>query len=480
MRQKKQKIKKQKIEEQKIREQKIKKQKIREQKIREQKIKKQKIKRQKIKKQKAKIQKKKKQKSKKQRIKKQKKKKREKEKMKNNRRKKVIALWVAAALCLFCLQGCGGAGAQSGSDSTSRAGESAEAGTADSVEEASKEKTSEQVSDVTAAPAFAEDEEDYEAEEVSEVRLSPEMNALKEQIEAEFAEKDGRWSMYLCRLDTGEEFGVNAQDSMISASLIKLFIAGCYFEQIEKGVIADDYPNQLYTMISESNNGSTNTLIDVLGMDTVNEFIRTHGFEASSLKRKMLEKNGRENYTSSEDCGHVLRQVYEGTYVNKEASERIMEALRGQIARNRGKIPAGVPEGVETANKTGELFTNDEKGVSVDVQNDAAIIFEKGRPYVLVVMTAVHAAGEGEMHERIASLSSEVYTSVCSMDSGGIVTAEDGHEVIAGSTGAGSTADESSEKAEEAVSEVSGQEDDTEIVREDAAVSLPIKADEDR
>lgn len=404
--------------------------------------------------------------------------------MKNNWKKKVIVLWIAAAVCLLSLQGCGGAGNQdkpgkSGSADSSQAGETAEAGAADSAGKAAAEKASEQASGVTAAPASAEDNEaGGEAGESSGVRLSPEMKSLKEKIEAEFKEEDGRWSMYLYRLDDGEEFGVNAQDSMISASLIKLFIAGCYFEQIEKGVIGDDYPNQLYTMISESNNGSTNTLIDVLGMDTVNEFIRTHGFEASSLKRKMLEKNGKENYTSSKDCGRVLREVYEGTYVNKEASERIMEALRGQIARNRGKIPAGVPEGVETANKTGELFTNDENGVSVDVQNDAAIIFEKGRPYVLVVMTAVHSVGEEEMHKRIANLSSEVYTSVCSAEFGGIVTAEDGHEVVAGSTG--STADESSEKAGEAISEAGSQDGDTEVVREDKAVSLPIKADEER
>ena len=404
--------------------------------------------------------------------------------MKNNWKKKVIVLWIAAAVCLLSLQGCGGAGNQdkpgkSGSADSSQAGETADAGAADSAGKAGAEKASEQASGVTASPASAEDNEaGGEAGESSGVRLSPEMKSLKEKIEAEFKEEDGRWSMFLYRLDDGEEFGVNAQDSMISASLIKLFIAGCYFEQIEKGVIGDDYPNQLYTMISESNNGSTNTLIDVLGMDTVNEFIRTHGFEASSLKRKMLEKNGKENYTSSADCGRVLREVYERTYVNKEASERIMEALRGQIARNRGKIPAGVPEGVETANKTGELFTNDENGVAVDVQNDAAIIFEKGRPYVLVVMTAVPSVGEEEMHKRIANLSSDVYTSVCSSEYGGIVTAEDGHEVVAGSTG--STADESSEKAGEAISEASSQDGDTEVVREDKAVSLPIKADEER
>ena len=114
----------------------------------------------------------------------------------------------------------------------------------------------------------------------------------------------------------------------------------------------------------------------------------------------------------------------------------------------------------------------------MDVQNDAAIIFEKGRPYVLVVMTAVPSVGEEEMHKRIANLSSDVYTSVCSAEYCGIITAEDGHEVVAGSTG--STADESSEKAGEAISEASSQDGDTEVVREDKAVSLPIKADEER
>ena len=405
--------------------------------------------------------------------------------MKNNWKKTVIALWTTAAVCLLCLQGCSGTPnlEEHGSAAADQAGETKEESAAEETnkasEKASEEETSKQAAELTATPASVEvNEAEGEAAEASGTKLSPAMNELKEKIEKEFAETDGRWSMYLYRLDDGEEFGVNEKDSMISASLIKLFIAGCYFEQIEKGEIADDYPNQLYTMISESNNDSTNTLIDVLGMDTINEFIRTHGFEASSLKRKMLEKNGKENYTSSEDCGRVLREVYEGTYINKEASERIMEALRGQIARNRGKIPAGVPEGVETANKTGELFTNDENGVSVDVQNDAAIIFEKGRPYVLVVMTAVHSVGEGEMHKRIGNLSSEVYTSVCSAEYGGIVTAEDGHEVVAGSTG--STADESSEKAGEAISEASSQDGDTEVVREDKAVSLPIKADEDQ
>ena len=249
------------------------------------------------------------------------------------------------------------------------------------------------------------------------VALSPRMKALDKKIRKELSEKNGDWSLYLYCLDNGQEIGINANEPMISASLIKLYVAGCYFEQVEKGNIPDDSISMIYTMLSASDNNATNRLIDLLGMDEINSFMEEHNYKAGKLNRKMLEKNGTENYTSARDCGSVLRSVYEAAYINKDASEKIEEAMRDQIARNRYKIPAGVPEDVDTANKTGELFTTNSEGVSVDVQNDAAIIYAKDHPYILVVMTAVHGAGEGEMHEQIAEISAEVYKAVTGAES---------------------------------------------------------------
>ena len=243
--------------------------------------------------------------------------------------------------------------------------------------------------------------------------LSSEMKTLDKKLRKELAEKAGDWSLYLYRLDTGEEIGINANDPMISASLIKLYIAGCYLEDVEKGNIEDNYQNQLFAMISASDNGATNQLIDLLGKERINAFIQDHHYTAGQLNRKMLESNGTENYTSAKDCGRVLRKVYKGNYVNKEASKRILDAMLAQISRNRYKIPAGLPENVETANKTGELFTKNKEGINVSVQNDAAIIFAEDHPYVLTVMTAVPGAGEGELHRQIADLSRQVYEAVC-------------------------------------------------------------------
>ena len=261
--------------------------------------------------------------------------------------------------------------------------------------------------------------------------LSPEMSALDKKLREELENKSGDWSLYLYRLDTDEEIAINADQPMVSASLIKLYIAGCYLERVKKGKLDDNYDYQLFKMLSESDNGATNTLIDVLGMDRINRFMKKHHFKAGKLNRKMLVQNGTENYTSSADCGKVLREVYNWDYVNPDSSARVMRALWAQIPRNRQKIPAGVPSDIETANKTGELYTHDQNGTGITVQNDAAVIFAPDHPYILVVMTAVPGGGEGQLHREIAGLSAQVYEAICGTKE---EEAETGETAVSGGT----------------------------------------------
>ena len=257
------------------------------------------------------------------------------------------------------------------------------------------------------------------------------MSALDKKLREELENKSGDWSLYLYRLDTDEEIAINADQPMVSASLIKLYIAGCYLERVKKGKLDDNYDYQLFKMLSESDNGATNTLIDVLGMDRINRFMKKHHFKAGKLNRKMLVQNGTENYTSSADCGKVLREVYNWDYVNPDSSARVMRALWAQIPRNRQKIPAGVPSDIETANKTGELYTHDQNGTGITVQNDAAVIFAPDHPYILVVMTAVPGGGEGQLHREIAGLSAQVYEAICGTKE---EESETGESAISGGT----------------------------------------------
>ena len=205
-----------------------------------------------------------------------------------------------------------------------------------------------------------------------------EMEALKEELEAEMEKLGGKWSLYLKRLDTGQTIGIHEDEKMIAASLIKLFIAGEFYTLGEQGELdIDNYSNMPDLMISISDNGAANALISACTMERVNEFAAENGFEETELNRRMLEWNGKENYTSARDCGRMLEMVLDGEYVSGEASERILDDLKNQ--KRRGKIPAGVPSGIETGNKTGELDS---------VDNDAAIVWSPSCTYILCIMSS--------------------------------------------------------------------------------------------
>lgn len=179
------------------------------------------------------------------------------------------------------------------------------------------------------------------------------------------------------RISDGPPSSVNSHP-MQAASLIKLFVAGCMYETMGD---ASQYESLIDPMISVSDNTACNSLVEILGggdtqagMAAVNAYCITHGFTETHMGRLMLQPNDQDdNYTSVQDCGKFLMDIYNGSLAG---SGQILQYMKQQ--ERRGKIPAGVPSGVETANKTGELDT---------VENDAAIIFHPSGAYILCVMS---------------------------------------------------------------------------------------------
>jgi beta-lactamase class A len=217
------------------------------------------------------------------------------------------------------------------------------------------------------------------------------MKTLSERISS----VGGEWSVYVKYLPTGEGIGIDSR-TMVAASLIKLYVAGAYLEAVEQGDVQDLYDESLRNMLSHSDNDAANRLIGLLGMDRINDFINKHGFEDSQLNRLMLANNGLENYTSVKDCTNLLEEVYNGSFVSQEASERILSALKEQTVRT--KIPAGLPEDVICANKTGEL---------ANIENDSAIVFSQGGDYIFCVMSGRVSAGNAQ--KEIQAMSRIIY-----------------------------------------------------------------------
>lgn len=237
------------------------------------------------------------------------------------------------------------------------------------------------------------------------------MADLKAQLESTIAGYEGDWSIYAADLTSQEYLTINSH-AVKAASLIKLYIMGAVLEQIDAGSLTEDahIDQLLYDMITVSDNESSNELVRLLspdgtdhaaGMEVVNAFARSCGYTDTSQGRDLQDVRDTpppgENYTSVRDCGLFLKRVYDRECVSPEASDKMLDLLKQQT--RTWKIPAGVPEGVATANKTGELS---------DTENDAAIVFAPGGDYILCI-TATGLPDTSAAQANIVALSSAVY-----------------------------------------------------------------------
>ena len=240
--------------------------------------------------------------------------------------------------------------------------------------------------------------------------VSGNMNTVRESIISNVSDRINvgeNWQVCVLRLSDGAEEIVGS-GKMIAASLIKLYIMGAVYEDYD--TIAsqngkESVDNLLRAMITISDNDAANALTRMLGQgdatvgrSVVNDYCNRNGYVDSNMGRMLLETGTDcENYTSAKDCVMFLKDIYQGKV---SYGEDMMNLLKQQ--ERRGKIPAGVPEGVIVANKTGELDY---------VENDAAVVFRDNCPYILCVMSE-NVENASVARQTIVNISSDVYSSI--------------------------------------------------------------------
>ena len=215
------------------------------------------------------------------------------------------------------------------------------------------------------------------------------MDNLLNQVQSLLPTDNGTWSVYVCNLLKDSDGTIN-DTPMQAASLIKLYIMGAVYENygtIAQSHNSEEIDSNISAMISVSDNDAANTLVnwlgngnDAAGMAKVNNFCQEHGFTSTQMNRLLLagKENG-DNYTSVKDCGTFLKQIYQvvnGTLPSSTLTNADAMYFQLKTQQRKNKIPAQLPEGVGTANKTGELDT---------VENDAAIIYDTAKCIDLVV-----------------------------------------------------------------------------------------------
>lgn len=155
-------------------------------------------------------------------------------------------------------------------------------------------------------------------------------------------------------------------------------------------------------MIVTSSNLATNVLVDLVGVDSLNDTIRLHGIEGIELRRGVEDEAAYEmginNRVTARGLVRVLRLIEEAA-LSAEASQKMLDILHEQEFRSG--IPAGLPDGARVANKTGEIST---------VAHDAGLVYLPDRhPYVVAILTEWEPDLTSGRRDTVASLSRAVY-----------------------------------------------------------------------
>lgn len=219
------------------------------------------------------------------------------------------------------------------------------------------------------------------------------------------AEDGADFQVYIAFQGWNKPFVLNSRPRS-SASIIKLYILGAAYELAERGdlnldrqvkvsradmvggagSISGQVGEPVYSvyallthMITESDNTATNVLLDIIGMDVVQDFIVRHGFSDTVVQRKMMDftalREGRDNLTSARDVGRFFSLLRAGRLVSPAADRAMAGILLDQT--DRECLNAAIPN-ARIAHKTGEL---------AGVYHDAGIVYHGADSYVLCIMT---------------------------------------------------------------------------------------------
>ncbi len=232
----------------------------------------------------------------------------------------------------------------------------------------------------------SQEDQSYPVKDRSEPEQLGKLGDLKDAIEAKFENYPGEWSAYVKDLRTGDWFSINDKP-FYPASVIKLFAMGACYQQIQEGKIDEQtyYPT-IVSMAAYSNNSSFNKMVRTMGTTYINRWCSSmgysktfqyHGLEPSD-NADGLTTSDKPNATCASDVGHMLEDIYRGTCVSKEASEKMYEILKQQYYTE--KIPHGIPYSPSTviANKTGD---------TTNQSHDAAIVSTPNSDYILVILS---------------------------------------------------------------------------------------------
>lgn len=193
----------------------------------------------------------------------------------------------------------------------------------------------------------------------------------------------------LGEINLDDKFNIGDDNKVDFSVITEQDLKECTFEEL------------IEWMIISSDNTATNVLIDILGLENINDRIKKLNMKNTLLERKMMDfkaiEYGRNNYTSLNDMLIAMEGLYRGVLISSEMSLKAIDILKNQ--RDNFMLKRYIRDNVTLANKTGELDK---------LNNDVGIFYTKNHNYFIGIF--VHDVKKNkDAYEIIGKISKEVY-----------------------------------------------------------------------
>jgi beta-lactamase class A len=233
------------------------------------------------------------------------------------------------------------------------------------------------------------------------------------QIQSLTQELQGEYGFYVYEFSSKNEYGFSQKKTFPAASLMKLPVMICFYQEVEKGnlnletkytlaekdkvsgagILQGKAAGSVYTyqqlveyMGQYSDNTAFKVLRRVLGDKKIQQTIDDLGINGTSLV---------DFKTTPEDIGLLFQKLYQGDIINDEHRDQMLGFLTKTVFEDW--LPAGLPKEIRMAHKIGK---------DLGVFADGGIVFAS-QPYVIVVMSK--EAQEEEAKEVLPEISRRVF-----------------------------------------------------------------------
>lgn len=248
-----------------------------------------------------------------------------------------------------------------------------------------------------------------------------EIETLKSEIEEYLSEQEGTFAVWFRDLqEEDQHFAINEDTLFHAASTMKTPVMIELFKRIEAGELSLDdsikVENKFYSivdgsefqmelspestdpietmvgefasirelnhaMITYSSNLATNLLIKLVGAEETTQTMRDLGAMNIQVLRGVEDlkafDQGLSNRTTAKDLGIIFEHIANGTAVNPEMDDLMIDILSEQYYEDI--IPAKLPDDVTVAHKTGFI---------TGVEHDSGIVYlPDGSSYVLIFLS---------------------------------------------------------------------------------------------